>query len=459
MNLAVRRFTLFFFSLATLASCEDPSDIGLDLQDENQIGAFYTDTLTINSGTVLHSDSVLAFKQLPLPIGGYQDATLGSVKATAFTEVSLSGTGLSFGTNPVADSLVLSLDYTTDIYGAKGIAPLTLNVHRLTENFQDKASYFTTSSLNYDGNALGTVTFQPKVVTNDSTKTEQTVPARIRLNLALANELLAQSGKDPLKDQAKFIQFFKGIAIVPTQDARVLIALNTGSNKTKLTLYYKNGTEKKEHSFFMSGSSTRNFSKIEANRTATALAGLDKYELLPSTETGGETYVQAGTQLLTKLTIPHLTKMKEKYGNIIINRAELVVPVKTNSFETLLAPEYLGIYETNNSNQILYASNGQPRTVPIDNPNALDSYTFPTALAFVGKEGTKEANYRVNVTAYVQAIIDGKKPNTSLLITPAKFQASADGNLLSNESIPKRAILVNTADRGVKLRIYFSKLD
>lgn len=459
MNLAVRRFTLFFFSLATLASCEDPSDIGLDLQDENQIGAFYTDTLTINSGTVLHSDSVLAFRQLPLPIGGYQDATLGNVKATAFTEVGLSGSNLTFGTNPVADSLVLTLDYTTDIYGAKGIAPLTLDVHRLTENFQDKASYFTNSSLNYDSNKLGTVTFQPKVVTNDSTKTEQTVPARIRLDLALANELLAQSGKDPLKDQAKFVQFFKGIAIVPQDVPRVLIALNTGSSRTKITLYYKNGTEKKEHNFFMSGSSIRNFSNIEADRTGTALAGLNKYEVLPSSETGDETYVQAGTQLLTKLTIPHLTKMKEKYGNIVINRAELVVPVKNNSFETLTAPEYLGIYETNNSNQIFYTSKGIPKTVPIDNPNALDSYTYPTALAFVENEKTKEANYRVNVTAYIQAIIDGKKPNSSLLITPARFQTSADGNLVGIESIPKRAILVNTADRGVKLRIYFSKLD
>lgn len=469
MNSAVRRFALFFFSLATLASCEDPSDIGLDLQDENPIGAAYTDTLTINTGTVLHPDSILSYKQQPLPVGGYQDATLGNVKAIAFTELGITGLDVTFGENPVADSLILTLDYSTDYYGIKLNEPLSLNIHRLTEGFQDKASYFTNSSLAYSSEVLGSVTFQPTVlakkvkVNNEST--DSTVVARVPLNLSLANEFLAQSGKGPLKDQFKFVQFFKGLAIVPTQtDPRVMIGLNTGSSRTKLTLYYKNGTEKKEYSFIFSGSNIRNFSKIEAKRGGTALSGISKNVLIPSSQTGGESYVQAGTKLLTKLTIPHLTELKKKYGNIIINRAELVVPLKTNSFATLLEPTYLGIYETNSSNRILYNAKGEPKTVPVDNPNALDSYTYPTALAFVPVLDAKgnrtgEGSYKANITAYVQAILDGKKPNDGLLIAPARFQASSSGNILSVESMPKRAIISNTAEKGVKLRIYFSKLD
>ncbi|MEJ8757601.1 DUF4270 family protein [Pontibacter sp. H259] len=458
MNSAVRRFTLFFFSLATLASCEDPSDIGLDLQDDNEIGAFYTE-LAVNSGTVLKPDSVLSFKQQPLPVGGYQDATLGNVKATAFTEVGLSGLDVKFGDNPVADSIVLSLDYTTDIY-ANNTVPLTLNIHRLTEGFQDKASYFTNSSLNYDSDVLGTVTFDPKVLRTKKTDQDSIAPVNIKLDIALANEILAQSGKEPLKDQFKFVQFFKGIAIVPTQQSpREIFALNTGSNRTKLTLYYKNGTEKKDYTFTMSGSNVRNFSNITANRSGTVLENLSNYEFLPSTATGGETYVQAGTQLFTKLTIPELANFKAENGDsVVINRAELVVPIKSGSIATLSAPQQLAIYETNNSNRILYTSKGEAKTVPADNPSFMDVYTFPTRLEFKKKSDT-EGNYTVNLTAYVQAILRGDKPNDGLLITPAKYVGNTSGGgTIANESIPKRAILSNTAEKGVKLRIYYSKL-
>ncbi|MER2997413.1 DUF4270 family protein [Pontibacter populi] len=473
MNLAVRRFTLFFFSIATLASCEDPSDIGLDLQDENQIGAFYTDTLTINTGTVLKSDSILAFRQYPLPVGGYQDGTLGNVKATAFTEVGLSGLDLKFGENPVADSLVLTLDYTTDIYGSDD-PPLNLSIHRLTEGFQDKASYFTNSSLAYESTPLGTVSFDPDPI-DTSTATVKTPvftePVRIHLDMALANEILAQSGKTTLKDQFNFVQFFKGLAIVPTQaNPREVISLNTLSSKTRLTLYYKNDTTRKEHSFLLNGSNIRNFSKIETNRSATALAGLTPYKVLPSSQTGGESYVQAGTQLFTKITIPHLKELKEKYGNIVINRAELVVPVKNNSFTTLREPLQLGIYETNSSNRVLYTSSGVAKTVPIDDARIMsaNNYSFPTYLQFdaeTRKEGSNEVrtgvgSYKVNVTAYVQAILRGDKPNDGLLITPGRYLASSNGGgTIGLESIPKRAIIVNTEEQGVKLRIYFTKLD
>jgi hypothetical protein len=473
MNSAVRRFTLFFFSLATLASCEDPSDIGLDLQDENQIGAFYTDTLTINTGTVLKSDSILAFRQYPLPVGGYQDAALGNVKATAFTEVGLSGLDVTFGTNPVADSLVLSLDYTTDIYGSDD-ALLNLSVHRLTEGFQDKSSYFTNSSLAYESTPLGTVSFDPDPVdTSTAAKPAPvfTVPVRIRLDKALANEILAQSGKAPLKNQFNFVQLFKGLAIVPTQAvSREVIGLNTLSAKTKLTLYYKNDTTRKEYSFLLNGSNIRNFSKIEADRSGTALAGLQPYKILPSSQTGGESYVQAGTQLLTKLTIPHLKQLTEKYGNIVINRADLIVPVKNNSFATLKEPAQLGIFETNSSNRILYTATGVAKTVPIDDARlmSIDNYSSPTYLQFdaeTRKEGnntvrTGVGSYKVNVTSYVQAILRGDKPNDGLLITPGRFLSSANGGgSIGLESIPKRAIIVNTAEQGVKLRVYFTKLD
>ncbi len=456
MNSAVRRFTLFFFSLTALASCEDPSDIGLDLKDENEIGAYY-DTLNIKTGTVSKTDSVLAFRQYPLPVGGYQDGALGNVKATIFTEIGLSGLKVSFGKDPVADSLVLTLDYADNMYGAQDIEPLELDIHRLTEGFRDKASYFTNSSLAYSPEVLGSTSFNPGQV--DSTN--RIIPARIHLSMELANELLAQNGTQTLENQFKFVEFFKGIAIVPTKEVprEVVNIVTGGSNiRTKLTLYYKNDTTRNEHNFLLSGENIRNFSKVEVNRSGTALEGLASYEVLPSSATGGESYVQSGTQLFTKLTIPNLDKLKEEHGNIIINRAELIIPVKNNSFVTILAPMYLGLYETNNTNRILYTATGLAKTVSVDDPDALDTYRSPTALRFVEKTKT-EGYYKATITAYVQAMVDGKKPNNGFLITPSTFQASTSGNVLGTLSIPQRAIILNTPESPVQLRVYYSKLN
>jgi hypothetical protein len=463
MNSAVRRFTLFFLSLALITACEDPSDIGLDLQDDNKIGTFYTDTLTINTGTVLHSDSIPAFKPLPMPLGGYWDSALGNVLATAFTEVGLSGLDLEFGENPVADSIVLTLDYNTSVlYGVKQNAPLTLSVHRLTEGFNDKKSYFTNSTMAYESQPLGTTVFQPKIVQKQGTAGgDSAIVARIKLDKSLAEEILSKSGQAVLKDQFKFVEFFKGIAIVPSaQNSRVLMAVEPASSRTKITLYYRNGADKKEYSFFMGASNIRSFSRIVSDRSGTVLQGLQKYQFLPSEQTGGETYVQAGTQLFTKLTIPYIKELKAKHGNIVINRAELVLPVKTNSFATLETPTQLAIYETNATNKIFYTAKGEPKTVPVDQAVALENYSYPNVLTFKKGATTGTGYYTVNITAYVQGILNGKKANQSMLVTPAKLKQGPNGTgVIIRETVPFRAIITDTEQNPVRLRVYFSKLD
>lgn len=444
MNSAVRRFSLFFLSLATLASCDDPSDLGLDLQDENLIGAQYTE-LAVEAGTVLQPDSILAFEQSRAILGGYQDLSTGNVKATTFTEVAISGTNLKFGTAPKLDSLTLTLDYDV-IYGAVG-QELAFEVHRLTEGFKEKASYFTNSTLPYESNVLGGTRFKPELVTKKDTatgkETSSYVLPTIKLDPAFGQELLDQSDKAPLKDQLNFVQFLKGLAIVPADELpRVMVGLNLGASK--LTLHYKDGTDttRKTHTFYLSGSGVRDFSRIEANRSGTALEGLQKNTVLPSEKTGGEVYVQSATELYAKLTIPLLDKLRQENGKIIINRAELVVPVKNGSTGTIKAPSFLAIYQANGS-RVAENNSGNAVMIPADG-----SAVSPAILVY----DSKKNQYTVNITSYVQNVLLEKSANKGFLLGPSTSVAT-------KEIIPYRAILSNTADRDMKLRVYFSKLD
>ena len=468
MNSAVRRFILFFFSIATLAACEDPTDIGIDLQEDYKIGTDYTDTLTINSGTVLLNDSILSFKKTPALIGSVIDPVLGKVTATHFTEVNLGGVNVKFGDNPVADSLMLTLDYNF-LYGEPNNA-ITIKVYELEEGFQEKATYFTNSELAHKSTLLGSTTLVPRIHARDidGTGNAATVDSasliKIKLDPAFMQKIVAESGKDALKTQKNFTNFLKGLALVVEGNTNgKLVGINVNqnaqikSNQTALKLYYKNGTESKTHTFMLNGSEVRSFSKITADRSGTALANLqEKGQYLSAEQTSGESYVQAGTQLFTKISIPFLKELKAKHGDFIINRAELVIPVKAGSTTTYTPPQTLVMYETNSTNRILIDTNGLPKSVQKDFTGSVNTNLYPTAMVY----DSKKNQYSVNITSYVQAILTDAKPNSSLLLAPATLATGATGtSQIIPEILPYRAILSNTEANGMKLRVYFSKLN
>ena len=465
MNLAARRLFLFFFSFAALTACEDPTDIGIDLQDKNRIGTDFTDTLTINTGTVLLNDSILSFNQSVAEVGRYADPVLGTVAATTFTEVGLGKSNLSFGDNPVAQSLVLTLDYGFK-YGDT-LQDMTLNVHRLTQKYDDKTSYFTNTALSYESTPLGSQTFRPireKVSEKDKDGKDVTVTrtrlVKIDLSQALANELIAQSGKDPLKTQQNFINLLNGLAIVPAEGSTSsLIGLNLASDSTKITLTYKSGAEQKvQKHVFTFGSGLRSSTLVKADRTGTPVEELTKGMYKPSTQTGGDSYVQATTQLLTKLTFPYLEKLKTQHGtNIIVNRAELILPVKASSTAgNLPALPQMVLYQTNNSNRILRNSTGVPLSVQAEGVSTLNTTQIPVVV-------TKEAKrdyYSVNITSYVQAMLLDKKPNEGLLLAPAAVASGQNGTRqIQTEPRSYRAIITNTDASPVKLLLYYSKIN
>lgn len=458
MNLAVRRFLLFFFSIATLASCDDPTDIGIDLQDENQIGTDFTDTITINTGTVILPDSNLSFKATPTQVGILADPVLGTLKATTYSEVSLGGTDVTFGENPQVDSMVLTLDYSF-IYGNK-TQPLKINVYRLTEGIQEKASYFTNSTLAKEETPLGSATLVPllyekkKQFDVDSTTAQRLV--KIKLPQSLIEEFVAQSGKDPLKTQANFEAFFKGLAIAPEGEPSSILALNLAADSTKIVMHYKNGADKKKHTFRIGQGASSYFTNFESNRAGTAVEALNQSgDFIPATEDNGwESYIQNNTQLVTKLTLPYLQKFKEAAGTIIINRAELIIPVKANSTTGFTAPPQLVLYQTNNSNRILKDASGNAITVQQNGAQA-NTNAFPASLNY----DSKRNRYSLNITSHFQAMLLDKKPNTGLLLASAVVSPSQNGTFtISTDIRPLRAIISNTASSKVQLVVYYSKL-
>ncbi|MCC9165312.1 DUF4270 family protein [Pontibacter harenae] len=461
MNLAARRFLLFFFSIATLASCEDPTEIGLNLQDENQIGTSYTDTFSISTGTVLLNDSILSFRQQPALIGRYTDPVLGSITTNTFTQLGLNGSTVMFGSsdNPaVADSLVLTLDYST-IYGNRD-SDISVSVHRLQEGFDEKTSYFTNSALAYEETPLGSSTFRPRLIPikRNNVEVDSAVLVKIKLDPALANELVSLSGTDPLRTQENFNNYLKGLAFITTSTTSgSVIGINLTSTNTRLRLHYKTGTEVKHHDFRFATSGLYYFNNVVPDRTGTAVADLQtKGQYLSAEETNGDSYVQANTQLLTKLMFPSLNKFKEEQGNIIVNRAELIIPVKAASTNVLAPSPQLVLYEATNANRIATNSSGTPLAVQLSAVGAANTTSYPAPVAY----NSEKSAYTINVTSYVQNLLMGQKQNNGLLLSPGVSVAVSGQSTrqIVTEPFPYRAVISNTEAQPVKLRLYFSKL-
>lgn len=457
MNSAARRLFFFFFSFTALTACEDPKDIGIDLQDENLIGTQFVDTLTIRTGTVLHGDSILSYRSSTALVGQYADPVLGTVRSVAFAEVSLNGTNVTLGENVTADSLVLTLDYGFKY--ADTLKTMQLNVHRLTSAFDERTSYYTNTPFSYDPNPIGTKTFQPRVemVNKDDKPTKTTRLVKVKLSNELASNFVAQSGQSTFANQANFLNYFKGIALaVPEDENGSLVGFTLNSTSTNLVLYYKKGDGTQGTHTFLLGTGGY-FSQITSNRAGTGIAELeDKGDFKPASETGEDSYVQGGTQLLTKLTFPYLTQLKETQGNIIINRAELIVPVKAASTgNNLPVPPQVVLYETNDANQILRDQTGRPRAVQQDGVHPLRTEA-PAVMRFNRKNGKEY--YNLNVTSYVQGVMMGIKPNTGLMLGAAIVSTSNNTTTLRPEMLPYRAIITNNDANPVKLMIYYSKL-
>jgi hypothetical protein len=458
MNWPTRTTVLFIFFLLTLVSCEETSEIGLE-DDVNPLGTAFTDTITVKAATIFLPDSVVAFQNPFQFAGRFTNNQFGTVAAQAFMRIGISA-GATFTDAATArvDSTVLVLDYN-ESYGDT-TQNLTLNVHKLQQAFQDEVTYYTNTILPYDPTVIGTVTFKPtprkinkKVVTvnNQSTTVTQSYPVRIKLNNAFGNDLLAQSGKTPLSNQAEFNKFLPGLALRSADNAQAALGF-IQTDSTYFRVYYTAGDKKLQYNLFISADHSTHLTTNRSNSALAALQGAG--DAVPATSTSNTAYLQESVGIKTKFTFPYLAKFKQALGNVAINRAELVIPVK--SPEVFKPSPYIYLYQANSSNRIARYSGNYWGIASYGNP--IEAIGQPVAGVY---RATKQ-NYTIDVTSYLQAVLYNRKlangismQNTGLILSPASTPQLTNITALHMQSL--RQTLINMAPgSGVKLRVYYS---
>lgn len=390
--------------------CKKPEDdLGLAvLNPADTLGTVRTDTVRI-----------ISWPRIDLPVrtnalstnlvGSYVDDVFGPVTTGTATQLRLSINNIG-PADPtlVCDSLVLSLAFlTTDpIYG--GLDPQVIRVFRLNEDLYLDSIYKsdrlpamgTTDLVHGTPLTVAPSPTQGPVIGGDTLEAQ----LRLRLSNDLGSELLAQWGQPTLADNASFLAWFKGLAIVPDNPGQAPLQggtwrFNLLSGASKMTLYYHNSTGTAQSFDFIIGSSSARYSYGVFDHAAASLPELPA-ALADSTLGQTVTYVQSLGGLRTELRFPFLDRYRGTELQALA-KAELLVPIAGEFHDTYLPPTQLFAFRKGDSGEDLFV---------------------PDQIAGQGQVGgiydAEERAYRFNLTRWVQGVISGTYPNTGLALVP-----------------------------------------
>ena len=310
-------------ALLFLFSCEDDSNLGLGFDPDDENIRIFEKEFVLPTAVVL-LDSVNSTRASRFLVGKYQHDELGMVRATSYNNFSL-GTG-AIPDNIVYDSTVLILE-NTYWYGAGNPQniPHTILVHVLQDTLGSDFRY-SDEQMPYESTPIGMRTYRadPEASDDDEEEEENNL-VRIRIDDALGEDLLdkLQNEADEVSTNAKFQEYFKGIAIVSDESNVFMHGYTT--LETDFSIYYHvNGdTTVRQYSFTLDAANQ--FNGIYADRSGTALAGLTvpREDFDPENE---RFYIQAGAGIVSKVNFaPFIEFMEQTADNVVINRAELSI--------------------------------------------------------------------------------------------------------------------------------------
>lgn len=339
--------SLFF----TIASCSDDSfHIGIgDNFISSQTNAVIIDSLTVNLSTIL-IDSIPTSGTEQLFVGKYTDKYLGVIKSTSFFQLDVTE-NTSIEDLAVFDSLTLVLNYSGLSYGDT-LQQQVINVHRVTEDIEQNDDYelYNTSFFKYGEFPIGSLSFYPKPNLKDSIE--------IRLDDSLGEQFmnLLKNKADEISSSDNFIDFFKGLAIVPGDNNSSVLEFNGVDSLVNVILYtHYVGEERVETKYkFPIYSSSTCFNHIEADRTGTLVENLKtQKEELPSGETGNIAFVEGGLGIVTRIDIPGLSRLLEMEYRKILYKAELILKPVPQSYPVDDLPTNLILYNTDKFNRLV----------------------------------------------------------------------------------------------------------
>jgi hypothetical protein len=398
-----------FFVAVSLCSCGvDSSEIGTDFFNEGALDISYIDSSSVKLYTV-RFDSLITSDAQRILVGSHNDERLGRLTASAYFQPGLQSAVDLDEDNVSFDYAAITLKYDTYSYYDTA-SSITLTAYRVTEEIEleEDGYLYNTSEFSFSEEPLGSVTFSPRPHRKDS------VEIILDEDFALDLYQKALEGDDDLATNAEFIEYLKGIAIIPDSSGSTAIV---GFAMPEIRLYYIDKsitpTDQRYVSFPVSGGQASNlhFNNIRTNRTATKLAIMPDFEgKLSADITDEEAYLQAGAGLALRVDFPYLRNLTAN-TNFFVTKAVLdIYPVRKSYGELAPLPSALIPYKVDKKNNTLYQ--------------------FPfNATLYEDIDLGRDTRYSLDVTSFVKeqmAITEFNENALLFVIENASFRGGVD---------------------------------
>jgi hypothetical protein len=438
-------------SLFILSSCKRQDGIGLDPATEIT-GTLITDTSVV-ANTVREDSVVTNNAKARAPLAYFKDPEFGTTEANIAVVLSTPGSSaytLPTGTITI-DSVRLILPYAANgFYGDSLLSTYKIDVHRLSERIVTSQAYYNTKHFAFDAALLGTTTFKARshdtlkilsqVKGGPDTLIKVTPQVRVPIDPTFIKQNFFEASQSSLTTPAIFENAIKGLYI--TLDPSV--TTGAGGNmffnldSAHVAVYYKNNSGTAIDTTAISLALGTNVNEIKHTYSTNVKAAL------ANTSTNGLVYLQGLVGLRAKVTLPDVKQIFASAGNVVINRAELVVKVIPGSATPFSPIKRLSLYKYDIAHQ---------RTTLQD-----ASTTDPRASASLGGYNAATGEYHFIVTAYLQDLLRGKTVDYGTFLAPAD-PTIATVDIAPNADFAERSIVpAKNSTYRIKLNIIYTKI-
>lgn len=374
-------------STLMFVSCEKPEQsIGLDLQPEDElINVLRTDTFTIMS-EILPEDSLRTDELSQTLLGNYFDSDIGRLSASFYSQVRLSTPDHDFGPNPVADSLVLTMRYTGELFGSQQAQ--FFEVYEIGDSLSLDSAYYSNQDRELVSGNLVAPGFppvqmdprKPVELANDTVDPQ----LRIRLSNDLANEWV-NLGSEIYDSNDSWTSYFKGIHVRSSSYYGGIAHLDLVSSDSGLRVYYHNDNDTAFFDYTIN-SVTARYNRFE-HEFIGALSPLNTGEPVDAPVTPR---VQSASGMKSLLTFPGLDSLNSAQERTI-NKAELIIPCDERTDLRKFYPSRLFLLTENDEGDV------------VGIPGQLSSI-----VEVGGFYEITENRYRFNITRWLQLYLNGE---------------------------------------------------
>ncbi|WP_299664576.1 DUF4270 family protein [uncultured Polaribacter sp.] len=433
----MRYFIIGVLGVLLFVSCSSEEnatyEVGSDFI-ENAIQIRLLDTFAIKAGT-FKLDSLPTSSTNRILLGSLIDDHLGHLTAKSYLQ--LTTNTFSLDTDAIYDSIGIILNYDTYYYGDTTKIQ-TYTVHRVSQTIvpEEGTDFYNTSSLNYDSESLGSLSFTPRP--NKSTDS-----LYIPIKDALGEEIFDKIIDNEINSSDDFLQYFKGIAIVPdtTLDSHVLgfhtLTAETTASNSRMRLYYTvKDDDNEDNNYFIDftiTSEANQFNEISSNVTATLLGDFENGEdIKQSTNTNNLIFTQGGTGISSRIEIPSIKKLTEISNTGTVLSAELTF-IPSNSSNSDLLEDALLVYIVDHKNRIL------------NELTDIDGNAVNAVLNDEGNEFNSNTYYSIDLSGFVEEILQTEADlNYAIMIQFSDYN-----------SIVKNLVIQNDTENEIKLTVKY----